>query len=383
MAADPTRTAPSGLKRGATLDEVKRAYRRLAKINHPDAAGEAALPRFLAIQAAYEQLAGPGTPGHGTTAARPATAVGSPTPTRRAGRTGVGRGTRRRPARAPGALGDDRQGRGGRHGRRTADRPRRASGAAAGRVERDRPGEPAAPPARPGRRRTYEPRPDSGTPGTPPPGGKPRAPNKATLGRPPTTGRMPNRSSPTGAAPTGTARPAARTGRSTRRNTPIRASTGRSTRHAPGVRPERAAATRLRPAAAPDAEASPETAGEPEEPADPATAGRPAGPTHTTSSWWDSTAGATGEPDAPEDGGPATGPVPRRAAARRLRPDAGGRRATRHGPTTAAARPRARRGRHHARPDRRALRWHRAAASRGRSSAGCRSRSGSAGWSAR
>jgi hypothetical protein len=52
-----------GAQRGATIDEVKRAYRRLAKINHPDAAGEAALPRFLAIQAAYERLAGPGTPG--------------------------------------------------------------------------------------------------------------------------------------------------------------------------------------------------------------------------------------------------------------------------------------------------------------------------------
>jgi hypothetical protein len=31
----------------------------LAKANHPDAAGETALPRFLAIQAAYEQLLGP------------------------------------------------------------------------------------------------------------------------------------------------------------------------------------------------------------------------------------------------------------------------------------------------------------------------------------
>src|SRR5205809_5356194 len=51
-----------GLARGATLDEVKRAYRRLAKANHPDAAGIAALPRFLAIQAAYEQLA-EGLPG--------------------------------------------------------------------------------------------------------------------------------------------------------------------------------------------------------------------------------------------------------------------------------------------------------------------------------
>src|SRR3954467_11089593 len=47
-----------GLPRSAALDDVKRAYRGLAKANHPDAAGEAALPRFLAIQAAYEQIAG-------------------------------------------------------------------------------------------------------------------------------------------------------------------------------------------------------------------------------------------------------------------------------------------------------------------------------------
>ena len=54
---DPYRTL--GLERGASLADVKRAYRRLAKANHPDAAGEAALPRFLAIQAAYDQIAGP------------------------------------------------------------------------------------------------------------------------------------------------------------------------------------------------------------------------------------------------------------------------------------------------------------------------------------
>jgi len=53
---DPYRTL--GLARGASLDEVKRAYRRLAKINHPDAAGPGALPTFLAIQAAYEEIAG-------------------------------------------------------------------------------------------------------------------------------------------------------------------------------------------------------------------------------------------------------------------------------------------------------------------------------------
>jgi hypothetical protein len=56
-ADDPYRTL--GLDRGAPLDEVKRAYRRLVKANHPDAAGEAALPRFLAIQDAYDRIVGP------------------------------------------------------------------------------------------------------------------------------------------------------------------------------------------------------------------------------------------------------------------------------------------------------------------------------------
>jgi hypothetical protein len=55
-ATDPYRTL--GLTRGASLDEIKRAYRKLAKENHPDAAGQGALPRFLAIQAAYDQLTG-------------------------------------------------------------------------------------------------------------------------------------------------------------------------------------------------------------------------------------------------------------------------------------------------------------------------------------
>ena len=69
--ADPYRTL--GLTRGASIDEVKRAYRRLAKANHPDAAGPGALPRFLAIQAAYEKLAGGSAapfPGRGDPTAR-------------------------------------------------------------------------------------------------------------------------------------------------------------------------------------------------------------------------------------------------------------------------------------------------------------------------
>src|SRR6478735_263233 len=53
-AIDPHRTL--GLTPGASQAEIKRAYRYLAKLYHPDSAGERALPRFLAIQAAYEAL---------------------------------------------------------------------------------------------------------------------------------------------------------------------------------------------------------------------------------------------------------------------------------------------------------------------------------------
>ena len=59
---DPYRAL--GLEPGATAAEIKRAYRRLAKAYHPDSAGERALPRFLAIQAAYERLSA-GQPGAG------------------------------------------------------------------------------------------------------------------------------------------------------------------------------------------------------------------------------------------------------------------------------------------------------------------------------
>ena len=66
---DPHRAL--GIPPTASLNEIKSAYRRLVKQYHPDAAGERALPRFLAIQAAYEQIAG-GGPGadRGPTAAR-------------------------------------------------------------------------------------------------------------------------------------------------------------------------------------------------------------------------------------------------------------------------------------------------------------------------
>ena len=73
MAIDPDPYRTLGLARDATREQIRVAYRRLAKIHHPDAAGPAALPRFLAIQAAYEQLihgTGPGGRGSRSAAAR-------------------------------------------------------------------------------------------------------------------------------------------------------------------------------------------------------------------------------------------------------------------------------------------------------------------------
>ncbi|HEX9044336.1 MAG TPA: DnaJ domain-containing protein [Candidatus Limnocylindrales bacterium] len=52
---DPYRVL--GLPTGASLEEVKRAYRRLAKASHPDSAGPTATARFIALQQAYETLA--------------------------------------------------------------------------------------------------------------------------------------------------------------------------------------------------------------------------------------------------------------------------------------------------------------------------------------
>jgi hypothetical protein len=112
---DPYRTL--GLARGASLDEVKRAYRRLAKTNHPDAAGSAALPRFLAIQAAYEQL----VEGSGSTNAKPRGPAGS---------------ARRASEADPGGADSTRRAYGGRaRSRRTTDEPperRRTAGGTPG-----------------------------------------------------------------------------------------------------------------------------------------------------------------------------------------------------------------------------------------------------------
>ena len=87
-----------GLRPGASAAEVKRAYRTLAKLNHPDSAGEKALPRFLAIQAAYEQLvtARPRQGGRTRTASRSAEPWRADPDRAREGRsTGRGTGTDR------------------------------------------------------------------------------------------------------------------------------------------------------------------------------------------------------------------------------------------------------------------------------------------------
>ncbi len=69
--ADPYRTL--GLSPGASENEIRSAYRRLVKQVHPDRAGERMLPRFLAVQAAYEQL----IDGEGHLRARPGSGVRS------------------------------------------------------------------------------------------------------------------------------------------------------------------------------------------------------------------------------------------------------------------------------------------------------------------
>ena len=307
MALDPDPYRTLGLKRGATLDEVKRAYRRLAKINHPDAAGEAALPRFLAIQAAYEQLAGPGVPG----AARPTPAPRRPwdaeaDKTRRAygGRArnappGGGRGAGG--AGAGGAGGTGGVGPDGQAG--AAGAPGGGSGGWARRPGSAGRGSGAS--GRPGRRRTYEPRPDSGTAGTPPSGGKTRPPNKATLGSTSYDGADTGPFEPDwgGASWYGTTSGTYWTLNPKEYADPRK--------HGPEYQARARRAARARggdPAApAPDPEATADPAGDPGDPA--ATGPRP-DPTHTTSSWWDSTAGPTGEPETADGPGTATDPFP-------------------------------------------------------------------------
>jgi hypothetical protein len=124
---DPYRAL--GLPPGASLADVKRAYRLLVKRNHPDA-GEGSLERFLEIQAAYEALLQ-----GGPAVARPRPA--GPEPTRPPGRRPAQPGQRGSRASAgsapPGPVRDGaRSGRGsgdgpaGERGRRGRD-PRKAT----------------------------------------------------------------------------------------------------------------------------------------------------------------------------------------------------------------------------------------------------------------
>lgn len=85
---DPYRTL--GLRPGASLDEVRSAYRRLAKRYHPDTTGSATSQRFIDVQRAYEMLTSsvsrgardaPRSPARPTTRPRPRPTSGrGPTP---------------------------------------------------------------------------------------------------------------------------------------------------------------------------------------------------------------------------------------------------------------------------------------------------------------
>jgi curved DNA-binding protein CbpA len=157
---DPWRTL--GLTPGASIDEIRRAYRRLAKVNHPDAAGESALPRFLAIQSAYEALVGP------RLARRPGSRPGS-APAREPwqadperARTTPGNDGRRRPApgsRPAGTKGADPA---SKPGAGTRDGAAGEDGRAGGRAKAGRAGEPASSRRGAGRRRP----PNRATPGS-------------------------------------------------------------------------------------------------------------------------------------------------------------------------------------------------------------------------
>src|SRR5258705_8902485 len=101
MTSEPDPYRVLGLARGASADDIRRAYRRLVKANHPDSAGPAALPRFLAIQAAYEALEN----GAATrrTGGRPRSAASTPERSRQPGRPPAGARPRPDAAKGTGA----------------------------------------------------------------------------------------------------------------------------------------------------------------------------------------------------------------------------------------------------------------------------------------
>ena len=311
MTLDPDPYRTLGLARGATLDEVKRAYRRLAKINHPDAAGEAALPRFLAIQAAYEQLVG-GGPGR-SNGRRPATAPRRPWDgdRDRADATGRAYGGRARgeasgPSETSGASGG---------GARDPGSSRRSDGASAGAPgpgtrswagragagARDDAGKGTGSTGGRSRRRPSEPRSETGPADRPSRGAKSRPSNKATPGSTSYDGADAGPFEPDwgGASWYGTTSGTYWTLNPKEYADPRKHGPeyqARARRTARSRRPEAGTTGDLGTSAdarAPETEAGPTVHATSVPPTGPA-----AGPTHTTSSWWDSTAGPTEDPAA-------------------------------------------------------------------------------------
>jgi hypothetical protein len=292
MAYDGDPYGTLGLSRGASLDEVKRAYRRLAKINHPDAAGIGALPRFLAIQAAYERLAeGDGAGGHGP---RPRGPASGP---RRASEADAGRAEATR--RAYGGRARPRRG--------TQD-----ASAGGGRTTNGAPGAGEHGPARPAGAST-----GAGEGGAAAPPGTGRARGKATLGSTSYDDANAGPFEPDwgGASWYGTTSGTYWTINpkeyaDPRKHGPEYQARARrkASRGADGIKHDPApSASDAAPGASDDGAAAREAATEPD-------ATRPRGATHTTSTWWDSTLGAhdtTAEPrgtaDAPR---PAAEPWP-------------------------------------------------------------------------
>ncbi len=273
--ADPYRTL--GLARGASREEVKRAYRALAKVHHPDAAGEKALTRFLAIQAAYEQLIdGPIAPrGRGSAAARkPWEADDDRSDATRRAYGARPRGPRPSPGTGPAASGGA-----GPAGPTGGGRVRGSTGDA--------------------RRGTSGTRGTGGTGGT---RGTADPPNKATLGSTSYDGVDPGRFEPDwdDASWYGTSSGTYWTLNPKEYADPRK--------HGPEyqARARRSAQARAEAVAASSAATAASAAAD--------TPIEAQSPTHTTTSWWDSTAGSAGVPPQPDP--TARSATPRRATPR-------------------------------------------------------------------
>lgn len=164
MTDDPYRVL--GVARGTPVAEIKRAYRRLAKANHPDSAGPDALPRFLAIQAAYEELVEGKVPppDRGRTMGGADNQQGGPWRADPERARATRETWRRRSSRTPGAGGDADAGKGARsaEGARTRDDPGpgKGTGASAGDPA------PGAGSSRPKRQRTSRSAGSRATPGS-------------------------------------------------------------------------------------------------------------------------------------------------------------------------------------------------------------------------